>query len=427
MTTIERPQGGADDVAEVTWDLSHLLDGRDEAAVDELLEEADRRAGSLSAERGRVGGFDADALVRFMTGMAALHDALGRAGAYASLRVATDVTDPARSALMQRVQERATAIRTTLLFFDLEWAALEDSRVEELLGDERLAFCRHHLEAERRHRQHLLSEPEERVLAEKQATGRAAWARLFSQLTSTIEVELDGATATLEAGLSRLQSNDPGVRRAAAAAVTAGLAPGLRTRAFIFNTLLHDKAVDDRLRGYPTWLSSRNLSNEASDESVQALVEAVRRRFDIPHRWYALKAAVLGVERIADHDRVAVVIFDIVSFSNTVATEGVARGREDLLRLAGAVEEVASEEAIRARFGDAEICAVLPGMGAEGAYELAEEVLRRLTEDPGDLWVDAGVAGYPEHGENAGELLSAASRALSTAKRVGGSGIIVAR
>ena len=130
---------------------------------------------------------------------------------------------------------------------------------------------------------------------------------------------------------------------------------------------------------------------------------------------------------IADHDRVAVVIFDIVSFSNTVATEGVARGREDLLRLAGAVEEVASEEAIRARFGDAEICAVLPGMGAEGAYELAEEVLRRLTEDPGDLWVDAGVAGYPEHGENAGELLSAASRALSTAKRVGGSGIIVAR
>ncbi len=305
MTTLERPQGGADDVAEVTWDLSHLLDGRDEAAVDELLDEAERRAESLSAERGRLDGFDADALVRFMTGLAAVHDALGRAGAYASLRVATDVTDPARSALMQRVQERATAIRTTLLFFDLEWAALEDSRVEELLADERLAFCRHHLEAERRHRQHLLSEPEERVLAEKQATGRAAWARLFSQLTSTIEVELDGATATLEAGLSRLQSNDTEVRRAAAEAVTAGLAPGLRTRAFIFNTLLHDKAVDDRLRGHPTWLSSRNLSNEASDESVQALVEAVRRRFDIPHRWYALKAEVLGVERIADYDRMA--------------------------------------------------------------------------------------------------------------------------
>ena len=305
MTTIERPVSAGSDVDDVTWDLSHLLDGRDESAVDDLLDDADRRAVALSAERGRIGGYGADDLVRFMTGMAELYDSLGRAGSYASLRFATDVTDPTRSALMQKVQERATAIRTQLLFFELEWAVLDDERVAELLADERLDFCRHHLEAERRYRPHLLSEPEERILAEKQATGKAAWGRLFSELTSTLEIVLDGEQATLEAGLSRLQSNDPTVRKAAAEAVTAGLAPGLRTRAYIFNTLLHDKAVDDRLRGYPTWLSSRNLSNEASDDSVQALVEAVRGRFDIPHRWYALKAKVLGVERIADHDRLA--------------------------------------------------------------------------------------------------------------------------
>jgi len=63
--------------------------------------------------------------------------------------------------------------------------------------------------------------------------------------------------------------------------VTAALAPGLRTRAYLFNTLLADKSVDDRLRGYPHWLASRNLANEASDESVQALVDAVRGRYEI--------------------------------------------------------------------------------------------------------------------------------------------------
>ena len=303
MTITERP--GTTDVADVTWDLSHLLDGRDGSAVTDLLDDALGRATELAGARGQVATFDADDLVTFMTGVAELHDVLGRAGSYASLRVATDVTDPERTAQMQQVQERATAIRTQLLFFELEWAALDDERVEALLGDERLGFCRHHLESERRYRRHLLSEPEERILAEKQVTGRAAWSRLFSELTSTLQVELDGEVATLEAGLSRLQSNDPAVRRAAAEAVTAGLAPGLRTRAFVFNTLLHDKAVDDRLRGYPTWLSSRNLSNEATDESVQALVEAVRGRFDIPHRWYALKAKVLGVERLKDYDRMA--------------------------------------------------------------------------------------------------------------------------
>jgi oligoendopeptidase F len=79
----------------------------------------------------------------------------------------------------------------------------------------------------------------------------------------------------------------------------------LRTRAFIFNTLLLDKATDDRLRGYTNWLASRNLSNEASDESVQALVDAVVARYDIPHRYYALKARLLGVDKLKDYDRMA--------------------------------------------------------------------------------------------------------------------------
>src|SRR5204862_5899479 len=73
------------------------------------------------------------------------------------------------------------------------------------------------------------------------------------------------------------------------------------------NTLLYDKAVDDRLRRYPHWLAARNLANEASDESVEALVAAVRRRYDLPQRWYALKAQLLGLDRLADYDRAAAV------------------------------------------------------------------------------------------------------------------------
>ena len=63
----------------------------------------------------------------------------------------------------------------------------------------------------------------------------------------------------------------------------------------------------DRLRSYPHWLATRNLSNEASDESVQALVEAVRGRNDLARRWYRTKAKLLGIDRLADYDRMAVV------------------------------------------------------------------------------------------------------------------------
>jgi oligoendopeptidase F len=297
-------------VAEVRWDLSDLLGER---TVDDLLEEADRGAEVLAARRGQVSAFDGAALLDFMTELAAVYEALERAGSYASLWFATDVSDPQRGALLQRVTERSTAVTTRLLFFELEWAALPDDRVVALLERPGLDFCRHYLQAVRRYRPHLLSEPEERVLSEKSVSGGSAWVRLFSELTSTIEVTLDGRTTTLEESLSRLTSADRPARREAAAAVTAALAPGLRTRAFVFNTLLQDKSIDDRLRRYDHWLSSRNLANEASDESVAALVSAVRARYDIPQRWYDLKARVLGVDRLADYDRMSSLASDEAS------------------------------------------------------------------------------------------------------------------
>ena len=65
--------------------------------------------------------------------------------------------------------------------------ALSDERVDELLAVDRIEFARHHLRSARRYRDHLLSEPEERILTEKSVSGEAAWSRLFSELTSAIE------------------------------------------------------------------------------------------------------------------------------------------------------------------------------------------------------------------------------------------------
>ena len=210
---------------------------------------------------------------------------------------------------MARAEERGTAIDNELIFIELEWAEVPDEQADALLADERLAFCRHYLASARRYRPHLLSEPEERILSDKSLTANSAWVRLFSELTSaitvTIPIDGDATEVSLEQGLSQLMSPERDVRRTAAEAVTVGLEPGLRTRAFVFNTLLVDKATDDRLRSYPSWIASRNLANEASDESVQALVDAVQSRYDIPQRWYALKAQLLGLDRIADYDRMA--------------------------------------------------------------------------------------------------------------------------
>ncbi|MGI8413822.1 MAG: M3 family oligoendopeptidase [Solirubrobacteraceae bacterium] len=312
------------ELLQTEWDLEPLVDGEGAGGVERLLGEALRRA-NWFAQRyaGTVAKLEAPDLQTAMRELEAINELGGRAGSYASLLFATDTADPARGALLQRMQEGATEIDTKLLFFELEWAAVEDGRVETLLTADGLEFCAHHLRSIRRYQSHLLSEPEEKVLAEKSISSQDAWARLFGELVASVRVALEDEDeeVPLDVALSRLQSPARETRRAAAEAVTAALVPGVRTRASIFNTLLYDKAVEDRLRSYPHWLASRNLSNEASDKSVMALIEAVRGRYDIPQRWYALKAKLLGIDRLADYDRAAPIMPEEVSFSFAEARE----------------------------------------------------------------------------------------------------------
>ena len=300
-------------VEDVSWDLSPLVHGEGDAGADRLLDEAAQRAQAFAdTYAGLLGEITPNEFAAAVIELMDISELASRSGHYAMLRFSVDTADPQIGALMQRMQEKSTGIETKLLFFELEWAALGDDRAEALMAADGLDTARHFLRSARRYRPHLLSEPEEKILAEKSISGSSAWGRLFSEQVSAITVDLPGEDepVTLDGALARLMSPDRDERRTAAEAVTEALQPGLRTRAYIFNTLLHDKAVDDRLRGYPNWLAARNLSNEVSDESVQALIEAVRGRYELARRWYRLKAGLLGIERLADYDRMAAVTED---------------------------------------------------------------------------------------------------------------------
>jgi oligoendopeptidase F len=320
------------DLEAVAWDLDPLVEGEGAEGADRQLARADELAAAFSERyAGRVKDLDGAELAEAMAALQEIIELVGRAGNYAHLRFSVDTADPANGALLARVSERATAVETKLLFFELEWAALDDARVEELLGAEGLDTARHHLRTIRRYRPHLLTEPEEKIMTEKAVSGREAWSRLFSEQTSAITVDLPDQEepVALDVALARLLSPDREVRRSTAEAVTAALEPGLRTRAYIYNTIAQDKAVDDRLRRYPSWIASRNLSNEASDESVQALIDAVRANYDLPQRWYRLKAGLLGLDRLADYDRMASVATEEAEVGWADATEMVLTSFRD--------------------------------------------------------------------------------------------------
>lgn len=132
-------------------------------------------------------------------------------------------------------------------------------------------------------------------------------------------------------------------------------------------------------------------------------------------------------QAIEEHELFSIALFDIADFSDTVAEGRIDRARNALKDLAEAVSGSVPEEAVCARFGDDEICALLPDSGSEDAYQVSERVLERLAEGDLGFQVDVGVAEYPAHGAEAGELVREMLGAMSMAKRVGGSGIVIAR
>ena len=305
------------DLQSTVWDLTPLVDDSPEdvpafdveggpaVSLHRLLDLAERLVDEADRFRHRVAGLDAAGLAELMTLGGRVHDLLGRVGSYAQLDASTDSTDEAKGALVVAITERSTDVANRLRFIDLEWAAVSDDHAAPLIGDERLTFCGHHLQSIRAARPYLLSETEERLLAEKSVTGSSAWTRLYDEQLGPLMVDLGEGPVPYEMVFAHLMSADRNRRRAAAESFTAALAPGLRTRGYIYNTLMADKAHEDKLRGYPTWISSRNLANQASDDSVRALIEAVTNRFDVARTWYRTKADLLGLDRLADYDRFA--------------------------------------------------------------------------------------------------------------------------
>jgi len=293
------------DHAAAGWNLEPIVDNRGEDGARELLKQARSRADAFTTEfAGRVARLEADALVSAVGELTEIRELLWRASGYGRMRGYADGSDPVAGALQGAAETAQAEIDAKLLFFELEWVALDEVRAESLLSGagDRIGFAAHHLRRLRARRPHMLSPEQERMLAETSVQRLSAWKRLYSENAARLTAELDGDTVPMTQALSLLGSASRDVRLQAMAAIADGAAAGLPTRVAAYNQVLGEKAVDDRLRGYPTWLSSRNLANETTDTAVDHQLAAIGARSDIPQRWNRLKARLLDVERLATSD-----------------------------------------------------------------------------------------------------------------------------
>jgi oligoendopeptidase F len=297
---------GSAGAGEILWNLGDLYSGGEDPQLEKDLSESRRKAERFAADyRGRIAELRASELAGAIEEYEQILELSGKAGTFTYLNWSTNTEDPARGALLQRLQEHSSRLQQQLLFFELEWAHVDEKRAAALLSDPALARHRFWLTLTRRYRPHLRSEAEEKILAEKSVTGRSAWVRFFEEVHSGARYTFDDQQLPQQSILTKLYDPDRVQRKRASESFTAGLQNMRRVNTYVFNNLLADKASDDRLRNYPTWISARNLSNQIEDATVEALVQAVTSRYAVVARYYSLKKRLLGLEELYDYDRYA--------------------------------------------------------------------------------------------------------------------------
>jgi oligoendopeptidase F len=300
------------DQAAPTWDLSDLYQGPDDPHLHEAFATLLQRATDFETHfRGRIA--DANCTVETLRAALDEYEAICRSEAlplaFASLRFAADTSDPARGALLQKLQVESTAVANHLIFFELEIGRIPEETFARLSESPLLAPYRYYLDRERRAAAHSLSEPEEKVCQELSNTGVRAFIRLFSELTSRAVYRVEGPGERQELSQSQVMAlfydSDRAVRQAAAAAVTATLQSQAHPLTFIYNTLVQERATVDRLRGYGTPEAFRHEANDLDAEVVACMVEACVAGYPVVQDYYGLKRRLLGLDELRDYDRYA--------------------------------------------------------------------------------------------------------------------------
>jgi oligoendopeptidase F len=295
----------------VRWNLGDLYLSHDDPRIEMTLSNCRARAQSFSDQfRERIDcRLTPEVLLEALTASESIQETLSRVGGYSELLYASDTAKPEYQDLEQKMEQRITEVRNLLLFFELQWLKLEDDVADRLIRNPALKSYSHYLSSLRRFRPHTLSEPEEKIINEKDNAGRKAFGRLFSETTSSLifALERDGNKEELNLSqiLSLLHEPDRELRQRAMDALYQELSRHGQVLTFIYDTLIQDHLTMDRLRHYPNPMVQRHLFNEIDAEAVNTMMAVTEANYSLAHEYFRLKAKLIRVPRLALYDQYA--------------------------------------------------------------------------------------------------------------------------
>lgn len=287
------------------WCLADLYDADQQPPLDDQMAAGLAAAKTLADKyKGRLQSLAGGRLANVINQYQAILERAGRLLCYAGLEFAADGRPHETAATLQQMREADSAIQAELVFVAFEITEFDDSHMQALLADPDLADWKPWLRLLAKNKPHQLAQDMETLLVEKRPVGRGAWIRLFDEMATELRFDIDGELVTESTVLDMMTSPDGATRKKAGLARSKTLAENARPMGLILNTIAKDKAIDDNWRRFPRPVSARNLDNDVEDEVVAALTGAITKAMpSLTHRYYAIKAKWMGVDKLNWWDR----------------------------------------------------------------------------------------------------------------------------
>lgn len=288
------------------WDLSDLYAAPDAPALLKDKEALRHDVKAFHADYyGKLLSLDAQDLATSITRYESIEDGLGKISSYADLLFATYSTDPLIAAACQDIQDYVTQTASDLVFYTLELNLIDDVALNILLkADTTLQHYAPWLRDVRAFKPYQLDERLEQLMLDKASAANQSWVRLYEDISNRMKVTINGAPHGLTEALDLLSHPQEAHRKDAAFALSGAFEREADKFALIFNTIIKDKAVDDRWRGFKYPVSSRNVANLIEDNIVETLSNTVKARYnDLSVRYYGIKASMLGKDALDYWDR----------------------------------------------------------------------------------------------------------------------------
>ncbi len=287
------------------WNLKDLYSGIDSKELKSDIKILAEQCKLFSAQyTNKIGELSAKELFSAIKKYDELSDLGGKIMSFAFLNYCTQVSDEKAQSFYQNMEEQINEITQQLIFFSLELNNIDDSKIESLLKDDQLKFYTPFIRNSRVWKKYQLSQKEEEIIHEKSLSSRSAWVKLFDQTDAGLRFPFKKKDLTVSEIFNKFSSANADERKLAADSIGGTLEKNISTFAFITNTLIKEKELEDKRRGLKEPISSQNLSNLIEDEVVETLMNTVKANYPkLSHRYYKIKARMLGMDKLNYWDR----------------------------------------------------------------------------------------------------------------------------